>query len=604
MRTASGSRRALLHRARALVVCVTSVGTLFSCSAHHGEVRSSPPPRATNAASSGSGALLGPGVSNGAPPPTSPRAREVALRLIAFNDFHGNLLPLKEGSRPIGGAMGLAAYIRDAQQGFEGRSLIIHAGDAVGASPPESGLLQDEPTINFLNALCDPSCDWPRRDEPSCDVVGTLGNHEFDEGVPELLRLLYGGTSAKGVLLDGVHPGARFPHVSANVVERVSGKRLLPPYVVRRVGGVRVGVIGAVLRETPGILNPAAPGIADLRFEGEVEAVNRAASELVSMGIRFLVLTIHQGLEQAFYEGPTRRDMAVSGALLPITAALHDEIDVIVSGHTHAFTNAYVSNGGGAEFLVTQALSAGRALATIDVLVDGAGVVTHKVATVNKTYLDVSPGNRVEPAVQHLVEAAVSKVRPQTERLVGLALDDVPRKGGAEDSPLGSLVADAHRRAGNADFALTNLGGIRADLPKGPVTWGRLFTVQPFGNRLVRVEMTGRQLRELLERQWQGTGETRFLQISGFTYQYDESRPTGGRILGVRKLDGRPISMDTMYRVVVNDYLVGGGDEVSGLSSLARVLLAETDLDALVRYFERHPSGLRSPRSGRIQRAP
>lgn len=589
------SRLVCLLSARLLVVGLGLTWSLFSCGANHSERRPNSA-RAAEAAVS-SGAAFG---STSVSDPT--RHQEVALRIVAFNDFHGNLLPVEEGPRPLGGAVGLAAYIRHAQTGFEGRSLLIHAGDAVGASPPESGLLQDEPTIAFLNLLANGACDWPRHDDPSCDMVGTLGNHEFDEGVPEMLRLLFGGRPP-GAFLGDEQRGVRFPYVSANVVYRASGKPLLPRYVIRRVGGVNVGVVGAVLRDTPGILSPVAPGMASIGFESEASAVNQAVSELVSMGVRVVILTVHQGLDQTSYEGPTRRDIPVSGALLPIVAALHDEIDVIVSGHTHAFTNAYVSNDTGAEFLVTQALSGARALATIDLLVvRETGEVVRKAAAVRKTYLDVPPGNRPQPDVQRLVQATVSKVRPQTERQVGVALDDVLRHTQGEDSPLGNLVADAQRSAGNGDFALTNPGGIRAELPKGPVTWGQLFAIQPFGNRLIRVSMTGEQLRELLERQRQRTGETRFFQISGFTYEWHEAQPVGARVRALSKIDGSPIRSDTTYRVVLNDYLVGGGDEVSGLSQLPQVPIADTDVDALVRYFQHHPDGVEPPALGRIKR--
>lgn len=533
-------------------------------------------------------------------------AAAAAVRLIAFNDFHGNLMPLSHDGRPVGGAEVFAAYVRSARVGFAGKSLLVHAGDQVGASPAISALLQDEPAIELLNLLANDSCSLPAHDDPACDVVGTLGNHEFDEGVPELLRLLRGGNSSRGPFIQNPYRGARFPYVSANVVARETSSPILPSYVIRDVGGIPVGVIGAVLGGARQLLNPASPGLASIDFIDEVQTVNRVASELVARGVRVIVLTIHQGLEQTPYRGETQRGVLAGGELSPILRALHEEIDVVVSGHTHSFTNAYVATDAGKELLVVQSLSAGRAISTIDLSVHPTTYeVLDKTAEVTMTYADVAPGNQPQADVAALVAAANSLVAARTSRVVGRANVALPREFNADgESALGNLVADAQRIAAKADMALTNPGGIRTGLPAGPITWGDLFSVQPFGNQLVVITLTGQQLGQLLERQWRVGAEPRFLQVSGFSYDWAPSAPIGRHVTALRRSNGAALAADGHYRVVVNSYMARGGDD-SGLEGQASTVLEVSDLEALVRYFEAHPAGIEAPALGRIhQRDP
>ncbi|HTU59800.1 MAG TPA: metallophosphoesterase, partial [Polyangiales bacterium] len=298
-----------------------------------------------------------------------PRERQVSLQLLGFNDFHGQLAPRTLSDRPVGGAAVLASYLKEAARGVEANTLIVHAGDYVGASPPSSALLQDEPAISFLNTLANDECKYERASTPKCNVVGTLGNHEFDEGKDELLRLLDGGNHASGPFLDETWRGSRVPYVSANVVDASTAEPILPPYLIREVAGVPVAVIGAVLKETPSVVTPS--GVAGLSFLDEADAINRYVPELQAQGIHTIIVTIHQGLTQASYEGSTSADAeAPSGALLGIIERLNDDVDVVISGHTHGFSNALVNNAQGVPILVTQAFSASTAYADIDLVVD------------------------------------------------------------------------------------------------------------------------------------------------------------------------------------------------------------------------------------------
>ncbi|HEX6240892.1 MAG TPA: bifunctional metallophosphatase/5'-nucleotidase, partial [Polyangiales bacterium] len=416
-----------------------------------------------------------------------PRERTVKLQVLGINDFHGRLAQgLLVANRPVGGAAVLASYLRAESAAFDGTSLIVHAGDHVGATPPNSALLQDEPAIEVLNLLANRYCGKGLLSAPRCNVVGTLGNHEFDEGVDELLRLIGGGNHAKGPFLESRWRGARFPYVSANVIDAESGDTLLPPYSIHDVQGERVAVIGAVLEATPTIVTPQ--GVAGVRFVDEADAINAVVSKLTKRGIHAFIVTIHQGGSQPSFTGSTGSGSAApSGAILEILTRLSSEVDVVVSGHTHSFTNALVNNAQGHPILVTQAFSNGTAFDDIELVIDRrSGDVVEKSARIVTTYADEGPGLTPAQDVASLVAAADARVAPQVERVVGEAASAINRaQSAAGESALGNLIADAQRSAMGTDFAFMNPGGIRADLDQGPITWGELFTIQPFSNDLV-----------------------------------------------------------------------------------------------------------------------
>lgn len=543
-------------------------------------------------------------------------ADTLRVKLLAINDFHGQLSAGRRvANRPVGSASVLAGYLKHAQLGLEAQTILVHAGDHVGATPPASALLQDEPAIAFLNQLANNHCRYPERERerkherdehaewhPQCNLVGTLGNHEFDEGVVEMQRLLNGGNHANGPFLENPWRGARFPYVSANVVDAVTGRPILPPYVIKRIDGMPIAFIGAVLKATPTIVTPS--GVAGVKFLDEAEAINRYIPELRRKNVRAIVVLIHQGGRQNTYTGVTLPSApAVTGDIVDIVTRLHDEVDVVVSGHWHSFTNAILNNRNGKPILVTQAFSASTAYSDIDLEISRASRdVVAKSAAIVTTWADTGAGLAPDAAAAQLTAAAEAKVAPLVNQVIGIAASDITRsENAAGESALGNLIADAQRAALGTDFAFMNPGGIRADLAAGEVTWGELFTVQPFGNSLVKMDLTGQQVYDLLNQQWAGQPFARILKPSGLTYVWNNALPAGSRVPAVHK-NGTPIDKAANYSVAVNSFMADGGDNFSVLRNGANRVGGSVDLDALIAHIQGLPQPFAAAIENRIQR--
>jgi 5'-nucleotidase len=543
----------------------------------------------------------------------------LSVKILGINDFHGQLIEGRRvSSRPVGGAAVLASYLKAAQAGMEDRTLIIHAGDHVGASPPESALLQDEPSIQFLNTLANCACDGPDDDDKQCNVIGTLGNHEFDEGKDELLRLLQGGNHPNGPFIQNPYPGARFPYVNANVVvnpknvDNADKKRkpLIKPFKIRKIDGVKIGVIGAVLKETPTIVTPT--GVAGLTFLDEVTAINEQVQALKAKGVHAIIVTIHQGgFQSPTYTTPTAPAATVGDPIHTIVSQLDDEVDLVISGHTHSFNNALVSTASGHAILVTQAFSASTAYDDVDLTIDRAtGDVTAKSARIVTTYSDVAPGDVRDPAVQAIVDQAVALTAPLVNRPIATFTADVTSaQNAAGESALGDLIADAQRAAMGTDFAFMNPGGIRANLvyaknvdnpldADGLALWGELFTIQPFGNSLVKLSMTGQQLYDLLNQQF---AVNRMLQLSGLTYTWDASLPAASRVVEIRK-GGVAIDKLATYTVTCNNFLATGGDGFTVFLGGTGNVGGPIDLDAFITYVTALPQPFSPPVIDRVTR--
>ena len=572
--------------------------------------------------------------------PALQAAEPVHISLIAINDFHGNIQPPAgsllmpdaanaSGARvSAGGAAYLSSLVRDLKSRNPGRTLVVGAGDLVGATPLASGLFHDEPTIEVLNQI-------------GLDV-SSVGNHEFDKGRTELLRLQKGGCyprpadGSSGVVgVDtcmnaGAFAGATFQYLAANVLDTASGNTLFPATALREVGGAKIGFIGLTLRSTPSVVTPA--GVVGLQFLSEVATVNRLAPQLKAQGAAAVVVLIHQGGQTSARTVQDKTCPDFSGPILALADQFDRAVDVVVSGHTHQEYVCVRPDGK----LVTQTGFYGRLVTLIDLQVDASArkvlakdannfVVLNgaPVKDANGNFLPLPKGVTAlqpDPAVETIVRRYGDLTAPLSEMEVGRLVVPLERRANAAgESTLGAVIADAFL-AGTSDtsygaqpaqIAFTNPGGLRSDLPNLAVTFGQLFNVLPFNNSLVTMDLTGAQLLRLLEQQWERPQPAggRILPVSnGFSYTWDASQPEGAppgkgqRVVpGSMRLNGAPIAMDKSYRVTVNSFMASGGDALSVFKQGRNVQEGENDLVVAKLYF-RLKGILQAPQMGRIQR--
>ena len=537
-------------------------------------------------------ATLAVGVAVAAPATAAPGPKAApnttTVRLIGLNDFHGNLEPpagssgrvvLSDGTTvDAGGAAFLATHVRQlrAQQR---NSLVLTGGDNIGASPLASALFHDEPTIEFLNSIG--------------TTASAVGNHELDEGYQELLRIERGGCHpVDGCQFHNPFPGADFPYLASNITFTKTGLPAVAPYTIKRVAGVRIGIIGATLKDLPTIVSP--DGIKGLSFGDEAAAINRSSRTLQQLGVKAQVVVIHQG-DSPVGGGPNDCNLAANGPLSAINAKVSTNVDVIISGHTHTQYNCKMADPKGRLRTVIQSLSFGRLLSVIDLKINRkTGDVLRYASTARNEIVTrtVTP----DPAVQAIVDEAVTKSAPIANQRVGTITTDIVRAAAPSgESPLGNLIADSQLAAttsAGAQIALMNPGGVRADLSfaaqsgegDGVVTYKDAFTVQPFSNILQTLTYTGAQIDAVLEQQWL-PGLTRILQPSS-TLHYTETlaNPIGDRVSNIT-INGVPVDPAATYRVTVNNFLAAGGDSFTTLTVGTDLTGGPIDLDAFTAYL-------------------
>lgn len=518
----------------------------------------------------------------------------IRVQILALNDFHGQITSRVVGGRQLGGAAVIRAHFDREQHEFPGTTFVAQIGDFIGASPPESGLLLDEPSIMFFNLLGN---DWCQKADPRCNLLATLGNHEFDRGETELVRLIAGGNHPEGPFLDNPFRGSLATYVSSNVVGSPVDKHLAP-FVLKSIEGVTIAFVGATTKTTKDVVRKG--NLKNTVFIDEAESINRQVRQLKQRGIRTFIALIHEGGEQEPYDGPTRATgSGVEGNILSILKALDGDVDVVISGHFHNFTNAYFTRPSGMSILVTQAKSGGAAYADIELQIDRTtGDVLKKTASIKKTWADeVTP----DPEALALVERAKQVVLPRISRRICRLDTPISRDStAAGESALGDLVADAHRQAVRADIGLMNPRGLRNDLDSKDVTWGDIFAVLPFSNPVYAIALTGRQVEELLEQQWQEEG-TSILQVSGLSYLWSDTPTNAHRVSDVR-VGGKPLDLDQIYRVAANSFLALGGDRFTVLKEGKILEIGPLDIDALEAYLKSNRSPWRAEAEVRIRK--
>ena len=400
-----------------------------------------------------------------------------------------------------------------------------------------------------------------------------------------MLRLINGGQRNDGLQFkegpdgrlvntsDPNFPGADFPYIAANTILKSSGQTVLPPTQVVERDGVRVGFIGVTTEDTPNIVVPDA--MEPFQITDISETVNRQARQLQDQGVKAIVVLAHSGGQ---YKSPTE----ATGEIIDETAEMNKFVDVVVAGHSHSFLNNRVNGK-----LIIEAFSFGTAFDQVNMKVDRmTGEVVESSAEVITTYNDAASGVAPDPEMAALVASYDEQITTIENRVVGNAATTITRTTDADgESALGDLIADAQRQYAGAQIAFMNPGGIRADIQAGEVTYGELFTVQPFDNQVVRMKLTGDQIYRLLEQQFRSDGSSRILQVSGLKFSYNSANPVGQKVTSVTFPNGDPISRTATYTVAANSFIATGGDgfTVFKEASPTQETLG-SDLDALEEY--------------------
>lgn len=527
------------------------------------------------------------------------------LTIFSINDLHGHLqatnpVPImvthegaEGGSIPAGGYAYLAHAIKQARKD-KPNSIVLGAGDMIGATPIGSALLKDEPVFEALNQL---------------DLTATsLGNHEFDIGSQALLEKIKGKCDSKGCNYPNFR-GAQFEYLGANVIDKKTGKNWIKPYIIKQVGDVKVGIIGAVTVDTTHLV--AGDGVKGLSFEDEATAINRFVPEIKAQGVAAIIVLIHEG---ANYRGaandPSYQCDGLRGPMVDMMPKLDPAVTMVISGHTH---QAYTCKIGGR--LLVQARSYGAYFTETTLSIDkkqnrvvNAKAVNHLIDQ-EKLAADAD----AQKLVDQVLELTKSvQARPITQLNAPLNRQYLPKTW---DSMLGNVAVDGQlkfaRTQGPADIAMMNSGSIRNDLPSGKrplpltITYGDLFAVQPFGNSITRMKMTGAQIVKVLQQQWTGRAlnDPKKLYVSeGFSYQWKASPNEEERISNVR-LNGKALVADQSYIVIVNSFLADGGDGFTLFKSGVDRQDIGRDIDALEFYVKNYSKELIKEYAPRVTRA-
>ncbi|MBK7217386.1 MAG: bifunctional metallophosphatase/5'-nucleotidase [Candidatus Promineofilum sp.] len=527
-----------------------------------------------------------------------PQATTVPVQILAVNDFHGALMPPGTISTPsgnvnAGGAEYLATWIKT-MKAQNPKTAVVSAGDMIGATPLLSALFHDEPAVEVFNEI---GLDF-----------NAVGNHEFDEGLAELLRMQKGGCHPVDGCADGdPFEGADFRYLAANVFYEGTNRTIFPAYRVMTFSGVKVAFIGMTLEGTPGIVSPS--GVAGLQFKDEADTVNRLVGVLKSKGIKAVVVLVHEGGYPAVateYNGCS----GISGPIVDIVERTRDDVDLFITGHTHQAYNCVIDGR-----VVTSAASNGRLVTRINMEVSRK---TKDVTSISAENVIVTQDVAKDPAITALITKYNVFAAPLANRIVGsITADFVRGATRGVESNIGRLIADAMLDAtddpdnGNAQIAFMNPGGIREDFlvsdiygteAPGEVTFGEMFAVQPFGNAMVTMDMTGTQIDMALEQQWIGVNPVpgnKLLQVSeGFTYSYSAADAAAaianpsqaGNVVDIADimLNGEPIDPNGVYRVTVNSFIADGGDQFPAFLLGTNRLGGAVDTDALEAYFLAH----------------
>ncbi|WP_231477043.1 ExeM/NucH family extracellular endonuclease [Microbacterium sp. MRS-1] len=512
------------------------------------------------------------------------------IDILTINDFHGRI---EAGSQGEAGAAVLAGAVA-AKKAKNPNTILVSAGDNIGASTFTSLIQQDSPTIDALKA--------------SGLEVSAVGNHEFDRGFDDLkgrvLPRFGGNTDVKNVTPEQIAAGSPYA-LGANVYQKGTKTPALPEYAVKTIDGVRVAFIGTVTTDTARMVDPQ--GIKDIDFGDQLEAANRVADKISNGDLADVtVLLTHSGSSVSNQCDAVATDPSDFGTLI---RGASSHIDAIVSAHTHQTYACNVQVGSSGKLRpVIQAAEYGKALGQLSLQYD---TDAHELVSATGSTQALAKAYPADAAVASMVAGFTAQAITIGSKPVGAITADILRggKGGSDrgvESTMGNTVADIYLWATStnpayagtkAQIALMNPGGLRADLLRtgdGTVTFKELAAVQPFANTLVTVTLTGAQLKDILTRQWQSTGDRPKLHLGvskGFTYEYTEDAPLAGQTASrsghivSMSLDGKKISDADTFTVVTNSFLANGGDGFTPFAQgTARTDTGQVDLDATLAY--------------------
>jgi 5'-nucleotidase len=534
--------------------------------------------------------------------PGNPNLRTV--QLLSFNDYHGALESLPtmglaadvDPARTLaGGAENLSTKLSELRAKVgDGNSLTVAAGDLIGGSSFISGMFHDEPSVESLNAM-------------GLDV-SSVGNHEFDEGTAELLRMQKGGCHpVDGCYFpDQPYAGADFSWLAANVITKEGTGTLLPGTSVKTVNGVKVGFIGMTLDATPTLVNPS--GVASVDFTDEVTTANASAAALKSQGVKAIVVLMHEG---GYSSGTFNQCTGISDPIATMAQQFSPEIDQVITGHTHDPYVCSIPDPAGNPRLVTSTADTGRMVTETSLVVNRKSGEVDRARTTAVNHV-VPQAVADDPAQTAVIAKWNTLAAPLKGRVVGTHVEPITGDGvtgpscRCVETPMGDLVADAilfNTKGVGAQVALMNVGGVRAPLnavkygeQPGEITFAEAFDIAPFGNVYVALDLTGAQLEEVLEQQYQpvaARGSRPMLALgvsSGFTYAWDATQPQGSRVVpGSMRLNGTPIAATETVRVGTLNFLADGGDLFTGFAAGTNRVGGSPDLEGLVAYFKANP---------------
>ena len=517
----------------------------------------------------------------------NPPGQLVNVQVLQFSDFHGHLEP--EGG--YGGAAYLAGLADSLSAQFEDEnkraaSFLVSSGDSIGGSTFASGLFHDEGTIEVLNAMG--------------LTAQAVGNHEFDEGVAELMRIVNGGNHADGQYLDYPYPGTNFPYLAANVVWKDSGEPILPAYTIEKVKGVNVGFIGVVTDDTPVLVSPG--GIEQVSFLDEAETLNKYAAELQAQGVEAIVALVHEGGydEGTYPDVITKEDVnagcdTLTGPIVDINDNTTSAVDVLLTGHTHSGFACLLPDPDGELRAVNGPGDWGRVLSETTFTVDKRTKdVVRETLEVENHVVDA---NAIVPNAQvaEIVAKWTAMADVMAQEVIGSAAEPITGDAGGDrgiETPMANLVADAilwGTQDAGGQIAFMNVGGVRASLDAGDITYEEAYNVAPFGNLLVTLDMTGAQIEAVLNQQYNPDRSRAMLALGvseGFTYTWDAT--TNSVVPGSMMLNGTPIDPNATYKVSTLSFLAEGGDAFTAFTEGTNLVGGPEDLANLVAYIQQH----------------